>query len=124
MYADKMTGSMQTAIDETNRRRALQMEYNEKHGITPTTVIKSVESIMGQTKVADSKNDQQKYYIENEKPNVAADPVIAYMDKEGINKLIVKTRKSMEVAAKDLNFVEAARLRDEMFELQKLMDSK
>jgi len=124
MYADKMTGSMQTAIDETNRRRALQIEYNEKHGITPTTVIKSKESIMDQTKVADSKKDQQKYYIENDKPNVAADPVIAYMDKEGINKLIVKTRKSMEKAAKDLDFVEAARLRDEMFDLQKLLDSK
>ncbi|MEQ6118127.1 excinuclease ABC subunit UvrB [Reichenbachiella sp. MALMAid0571] len=124
MYADKITGSMQTAIDETNRRRALQIEYNEKHGITPTTVIKSKESIMDQTKVADSKKDHQKYYIENEKPNVAADPVVAYMDKEGINKLIAKTRKSMEKAAKDLDFLEAARLRDEMFELQKLMDTK
>lgn len=124
MYADRITGSMQVAIDETNRRRSLQMDYNEKHGITPTTVVKSKDSIMDQTKVADSKKDQKKYYVENDKPNVAADPVVAYMDKEGIQKLIAKTRKGMEKAAKDLDFIEAARLRDEMFELEKLLGSK
>lgn len=124
MYADRITGSMQVAIDETNRRRNLQMDYNKKHGITPTTVVKSKDSIMDQTKVADSKKDQKKYYVENDKPNVAADPVVAYMDKEGIQKLIAKTRKAMEKAAKDLDFIEAARLRDEMFELEKLMKSK
>ena len=79
---------------------------------------------MDQTKVADSKKDNKKYYVENDKPDIAADPIIAYMNKEGIQKLITKTRKSMEKAAKDLDFVEAARLRDEMFELQKLSDSK
>lgn len=124
MYADTITGSMQVAIDETNRRRNLQMDYNKKHGITPTTVVKSKDSIMDQTKVADSKKDQKKYYVENDKPNVAADPVVAYMDKEGIQKLINKTRKGMEKAAKDLDFIEAARLRDEMFELEKLLGSK
>ncbi|MEQ9289707.1 MAG: excinuclease ABC subunit UvrB [Cyclobacteriaceae bacterium] len=124
MYADRITGSMQVAIDETNRRRSLQMDYNKKHGITPTTVVKSKDSIMDQTKVADSKKDQKKYYVENDKPNVAADPVVAYMDKEGIQKLIAKTRKGMEKAAKDLDFIEAARLRDEMFELEKLLGSK
>lgn len=124
MYADKVTNSMQIAIDETNRRRNIQMTYNMKHGITPTTVIKSKESIMDQTKVADSKKDTKNYYAESDKPNIAADPVVAYMDKEGIQKLIVRTRKSMEKAAKELDFIEAASLRDEMFELQKLMDSK
>lgn len=124
MYADKVTNSMQIAMDETNRRRNIQMTYNKEHGITPTTVIKSKEAIMDQTKVADSKKDTKNYYVESDKPNIAADPVVAYMDKEGIQKLINKTRKSMEKAAKELDFIEAARLRDEMFELQKLMNSK
>ncbi|MFT7033032.1 MAG: excinuclease ABC subunit B [Cyclobacteriaceae bacterium] len=124
MYADKVTNSMQIAMDETNRRRNIQMTYNKEHGITPTTVIKSKDAIMDQTKVADSKKDTKNYYLENDKPDIAADPVIAYMDKDGIQKLIVKTRKNMEKAAKDLDFIEAAGLRDEMFELQKLMDSK
>lgn len=124
MYADKVTNSMQIAMDETNRRRNIQISYNKEHGITPTTIIKSKDAIMDQTKVADSKKDTKNYYVENEKPGLAADPVVAYMDKEGIQKLIIKTQKSMEKAAKELDFVEAARLRDEMFELQKLMDSK
>ncbi|WP_456459432.1 excinuclease ABC subunit UvrB [Reichenbachiella sp.] len=125
MYADKVTGSMQLAIDETNRRRAIQIEYNTKHGITPTTVKKSKEAIMGQTSVADSKKQTTpKPYIENEEVNIAADPVVAYMDKEGVEKMIEKTKKSMEKAAKDLDFMEAARLRDEMLALEKLKAEK
>ncbi|MFY0652590.1 MAG: excinuclease ABC subunit UvrB [Cyclobacteriaceae bacterium] len=124
MYADKVTGSMQVAIDETNRRRSMQMAYNEEHGITPTTVIKSKDAILDQTKVADSKKDHKNYYIEDEKPDIAADPVVAYMDKEGLKKMIDKTKRAMEKAAKDLDFIEAARLRDEMFELQRLVDGK
>lgn len=125
MYADKVTGSMQLAIDETNRRRAIQIEYNTKHGITPTTVKKSKEAIMGQTSVADSKKQTTpKPYIESEEVNIAADPVVAYMDKEGIEKMIEKTKKSMEKAAKDLDFMEAARLRDEMLALEKLKAEK
>lgn len=125
MYADKVTGSMQLAIDETNRRRAIQIEYNTKHGITPTTVKKSKEAIMGQTSVADSKKQATpKPYIESEEVNIAADPVVAYMDKEGIEKMIEKTKKSMEKAAKDLDFMEAARLRDEMLALEKLKAEK
>lgn len=125
MYADKVTGSMQVAIDETNRRRSIQMEYNEKHGITPTTVTKSKEAIMEQTSVADSKKSiKPKPYIENETADIAADPVVAYMDKDGIEKMIEKTKKSMEKAAKDLDFMEAARLRDEMLSLEKLREEK
>lgn len=125
MYADKTTGSMQMAIDETNRRRAIQIEYNEKHGITPTTIFKSKEAIMEQTSVADSKKSTKpKPYIESEVADIAADPVVAYMDKAGIEKMIEKTKKSMEKSAKDLDFMEAARLRDEMLSLEKLRDEK
>ncbi|MBU2913147.1 excinuclease ABC subunit UvrB [Reichenbachiella agariperforans] len=125
MYADKVTGSMQVAIDETNRRRAIQVAYNTEHGITPTTVKKSKEAIMGQTSVADSKKDTKgKYYAGNESPDIAADPVVAYMDAKGLEKMIERTKKLMEKAAKDLDFMEAARLRDEMQDLQKLKETK
>ncbi|SHJ44426.1 Excinuclease ABC subunit B [Reichenbachiella agariperforans] len=125
MYADKVTGSMQVAIDETNRRRAIQVAYNTEHGITPTTVKKSKEAIMGQTSVADSKKDTKgKYYAGNESPDIAADPVVAYMDTKGLEKMIERTKKLMEKAAKDLDFMEAARLRDEMQDLQKLKETK
>ncbi|GAB3992787.1 excinuclease ABC subunit UvrB [Spirosoma daeguense] len=116
MYADRITGSMQKAIDETNRRRAIQMEYNIDHGITPTTVLKSKEAIMGQTKVADSKVRQ--VYIEPEEIRIAADPVVRYMGKGDLEKMIVETQSKMERAAKDLDFMEAARLRDELFQLR------
>lgn len=122
MYADKMTDSMKNAIDETNRRRSIQIAYNEEHGITPTTIIRSKDSILEQTKVADKKTARN-YYIEEEH-SVAADPVVAYMDKNGLKKMIDKTQKSMEKAAKELNFMEAARLRDELKELQELYKEK
>ncbi|MBC7571009.1 MAG: excinuclease ABC subunit UvrB, partial [Spirosoma sp.] len=77
MYADRITGSMQKAIDETNRRRAIQMEYNTDNGITPTTVLKSREAIMGQTKIADSK--VKHFYVEPDEIRIAADPVVRYM---------------------------------------------
>lgn len=123
MYADKITGSMQQAIDETNRRRSIQIAYNVEHGITPQTIIRSKDAILKQTKVADRKKSSVKYYIEEEQ-SIAADPVVAYMDKTDLEKLIVKTQKSMEKAAKDLDFMEAARLRDEMLELKKLAKEK
>ncbi len=125
MYADSVTGSMQVAIDETNRRRAIQMEYNEANGIVPKTILKSKERIMEQTSVADSKKStKRKYYLENEEPSVAADPVVAYMGKDELEKLINTTRKSMEKAAKELDFMEAARLRDELLALQELKKTK
>jgi len=124
MYADKITASMQQAIDETNRRRNTQIAYNLEHGITPITVNKSREEIMDQTKVADS-NRFSKQYIEPEsEPSLAADPVVAYLSKEELNKMIDRTKKQMDKAAKDLDFVEAARLRDEMFALQKIAETK
>ena len=125
MYADKITDSMQAAIDETNRRRAVQQEYNQKNGITPKTVLKSKEEIMRQTSVADSKKaNVKKYYIEPEQQTLAADPVTAYMSKEELTKMADRTRKAMEKAAKELEFMEAARLRDEYLAIQKLLETK
>ncbi len=120
MYADNMTGSMQRAIDETRRRRRIQLEYNEENGIVPETVLKSKDSIMQQTKVADSKKTIRNYYVEQEEINLAADPIVSYMSGEDIDKLIAKNQQAMEKAAKDLDFLEAARLRDEILELKKL----
>ncbi|WP_323757960.1 excinuclease ABC subunit UvrB [Roseivirga sp.] len=124
MYADRTTVSMQRAIDETRRRRAIQQAYNEEHGITPTTIHKSKEDIRNQTSVADSRKQKKNYYTENESISIAADPVVAYMSKEGMEKMILKTQKSMEKAAKDLDFIEAARLRDELAELKELLRKK
>jgi excinuclease ABC subunit B len=123
MYADTVTESMQVAIEETNRRRAVQEEYNKKHGITPKTVLKSKDSILGQTKVADSKKGK-KFYVENEEVSLAADPVVAYLGKDELMKMADKTRRAMEKAAKELEFMEAAKLRDEYTALQKLIAEK
>jgi excinuclease ABC subunit B len=120
-YADKITGSMQRTIDETNRKREKQLAYNARHGITPKQIIKSVDSIMGQTAVADSKNSEEKFYVEKE-PDVAADPVVQYMSAKDIRAAIEKTRKEMQKAAKALDFIEAARLRDEIKGLEKLLE--
>jgi excinuclease ABC subunit B len=114
MYADKVTDSMESAIDETNRRRARQMAYNEEHGITPKTIIRSRERILGQTKVADSKRNAKVYEGDyTTEQIIAADPVVQYLSKDKLEKLINQTQKMMEKAARDLNFMEAARLRDE-----------
>jgi excinuclease ABC subunit B len=121
---------MQVAIDETERRRAIQMEYNEEHGITPRTVLKSREKIMEQTSVADvnRKKDskQRKMYAGPDEgaSSLAADPVIAYMKADQLAKLVKETQRKMEKAAKELDFMEAARLRDELMELQKLQKEK
>ncbi len=114
MYADQITKSMQVAIDETNRRRRIQAEYNARHNITPQTVIKSTAAILEQTKVADAKKESKKYYTEPDNSTLAADPVTAYMSREELEKQIKVTQKKMEKAAKELDFIEAARYRDEL----------
>jgi excinuclease ABC subunit B len=124
MYADSITESMQIAIDETNRRRSIQIEYNKKHGITPKTVIKSKDAILAQTKIVDSKKVTKKYYVENEEATLAADPVAAYLTKDELTKMAERTRKAMEKAARELEFMEAAKLRDEYQAIQKLIESK
>jgi excinuclease ABC subunit B len=124
MYADTVTESMAQAIDETNRRRNVQIEYNKKHGITPRTVIKSRESILGATKVADSKRSAPKYYVEPEEINIAADPVVSYLSNEDLQKMADRTRKAMEKAARELEFIEAAKLRDEYMAIQKMIQER
>ena len=119
MYADKMTKSMQKTIDETARRRALQIKYNEDHGLVPTALKKSKEKILESTKVADG-DPSVRYakYEHSQDLALAADPVVAYMTIEQLEKSITFTRKQMEKAAKELDFIEAARLRDELFALE------
>jgi excinuclease ABC subunit B len=124
MYADKVTESMELAISETNRRRQIQQDYNLANGITPKTILKSIDSILGQTKVADSKKSMKRYYIENEEKSLAADPVTAYLTKDELNKLADRTRKDMEKAAKNLEFMAAAQLRDEYLAIIKLIEGK
>lgn len=117
MYADKMTGSMQLAIDETQRRRLIQEQYNTEHGITPTTVSRTKEEIMSQMNVTGVSKPYQEAYSGEEKA-IAADPVIAYMSKPGVEKAIQRVKRDMELAAKELDFLKAAELRDELYNLQ------
>ncbi len=122
-YADKMTGSMQRTIEETDRKREKQMAYNIKYDITPRQIFKSTDAIMGQTVVADSRRENEKVYVEKE-AGIAADPVVQYMNQPAIQEAIEKTKKEMQKAAKALDFIEAARLRDEMKGLEKLLNEK
>jgi excinuclease ABC subunit B len=125
MYADNITDSMRITIEETNRRRDKQMQYNELHGITPTTVGKSKEAIIEQTSVVDFKGGVQKVYTGmDEAVSIAADPIVQYMSKAELKKAIEKSKKDMMVAAKDMDFLMAAKMRDEMFALEKMMEER
>ncbi|MFY7964076.1 MAG: excinuclease ABC subunit UvrB [Chitinophagaceae bacterium] len=123
-YADKMTQSMQRTIDETNRRREKQIAYNIQHNITPTTVKKSIEQIMKQGSVLDIKgfDETKPYAIIDEGISVAAEEQEVYKTIPQTEKAIAQIKKQMEKAAKDLDFIEAAKLRDEMFRLQKELE--
>jgi excinuclease ABC subunit B len=116
-YADKVTDSMQKTIDETNRRRAIQMEYNEEHGITPMTVRKTREEIMSKKTILDIRGKKDAY-IEPDKPSLAADPVLEYMNRDQIEKMIGDTERRMKKAAKELDFISAAQYRDELYALK------
>jgi excinuclease ABC subunit B len=126
-YADKMTESMQKTIDETQRRREKQIAYNILHGITPKTIIKSKEQIMAQGSVLDVKgyDPSNPYAINNDETplTIAAEDQEEYLTIPKMEKKIAATKKSMEKAARDLDFMEAARLRDEMFKLQKDLEA-
>lgn len=122
MYADKITDSMQQTIDQTTYRREKQLKYNEEHNITPTQIKKAQGSIMGHYN--QKLGRKEKVYAGPDGLNVAADPIVQYMNKEALEKAIEKTRLQMEKAAKELNFPEAAQLRDEMFALQELLNKK
>jgi excinuclease ABC subunit B len=124
MYADKITDSMQITMDETNRRREKQISYNTEHGIIPKTVGKSKEAIIEQTSVVDFVGGVQKAYIEADSVSLAADPIVQYMTKPDLKKAIDNTKKEMVAAAKDMDFLLAAKLRDEMFALEKMMEER
>jgi excinuclease ABC subunit B len=115
MYADKITRSMKQTIDETNRRREKQLAYNTKHNITPTQIIKSLDSVLGKGGFQTRPYE----YVENTELDIAADPVVQYMTKDQLRRSIQNSRKQMETAVKELDFMEAARLRDEIAELEK-----
>ncbi|MDP4224148.1 MAG: helicase-related protein, partial [Bacteroidota bacterium] len=121
MYADVVTGSMQETINETNRRREKQVRYNEKMGITPTQIIKKKGTML---KGFSKKGIAVRAYIEPERPDIAADPVVKFMNREALEKAIEKTRKNMEKAASELDFINAARFRDELADLQNMLRSK
>ena len=116
MYADRMTDSMRKTIDETNRRRSMQTEYNIKHNITPTQIIKTNETILvGKRNPKNIKN--AKVYMQQMEIAQAADPVLQYLTKEQLEKNIGLLKKSMEIEARQENFIEAARLRDQMYNM-------
>jgi excinuclease ABC subunit B len=124
MYADKITDSMAITMSETSRRRELQIAYNAEHGITPLTVGKTRAEIIEQTSVMDFQGGVQKAYVEQDMISLAADPIVQYMSKPDLKKSIENTKKDMLDAAKDMNFLLAAKLRDEMFALEKMMEEK
>ena len=122
-YADTITESMQRTIDETNRRREKQVAYNIAHNITPKTITRSVQQIMAQTSVLEIKGyDPDSPYAVEEIVTRAAEDEAEYSTIPQIEKAIAKTKKEMEKAARDLDFMEAARLRDEMFAMQKMLE--
>ncbi|MEN9549024.1 MAG: hypothetical protein RIR12_1615 [Bacteroidota bacterium] len=125
-YADKMTDSMQKTIDETNRRREKQIAYNVQHNITPRTISKSTQDVFAQTSVLDIKgfDEKNKYAIPNEQSliTIAAEEQEEYKTIPKLEKAISKIKKEMEKAARDLDFMQAAKLRDEMFKMQQELE--
>ena len=119
MYADKITDSMQRMINETARRRIKQLAYNEANNITPQQIIKAASNVLNDMR---KKTGQKQAYIEPRKLDVAADPVVKYMNREALEKAIDKAKKSMEKSAKILDFIEAARFRDEMLGYQAILE--
>jgi len=117
MYADKITKSMQKTIDQTNRRRKKQLKYNEVHHITPTQIKKE----LGKIHLTDKQTFDNKYSA-NKKTSIAADPVVQYMNKDALKKAVANTEKKMYKAAENLDFTEAARLRDESEILKDLLN--
>lgn len=124
MYADSITESMQQTIDETQRRREKQTAYNERMGIQPRQVTKGKTTIFEQSGLLDQR--QKRFYVEPDSTETAAaaDPIVQFMNNEQLQKAIERTRKEMEKAARDMEFMLAAKLRDELFAYQKMLDER
>jgi excinuclease ABC subunit B len=123
MYADRITDSMRRTIDETERRRVKQLAYNEKHNITPTQITRTKQEIFDRTSMVGINPELKDAYIEPEHIGIAADPVVKYMSATDLEKQIAQRKTLMKKAAKELDFIEAARMRDEIKELEKLLNS-
>lgn len=123
-YADKVTDSMQITIDETNRRRAIQIAYNDEHGITPTTITKTKEQILAAKSILDIRKPKPKTYAEEYESGLAADPIVSNMDTDQLERLVKETERKMKKAAKELDFIQAAQYRDDLFELKKKLKNR
>lgn len=118
-YADHVTDAMQETINETQRRRAVQIAYNEANGIVPKTLKKSREEILSKTSILDIRGKKEAFYEEPKDVALAADPIVKYMDRDQLEKLITQTDRKMKKAAKELDFIAAAQHRDALFALKK-----
>ena len=124
-YADKVTASMRRTMEETDRRRAKQMAYNEEHGITPTQIRRDRGEVLRQTAVLDIRDGARpKAYMEPEELSLAADPVVRYMNEEQLEKNAEVLENKMRKAAKDLDFISAAQLRDELFAMRRTIEER
>lgn len=131
MYADTITESMQRTIDETARRRSIQLKYNEEHGITPQQIVKAIGSALptkgdeeGTAAVRSGHYPNLQAYLEPDSAAFAADPIVMQMTREQLEKSIANTTALMKQAAKDLDFIQAAQYRDEIIRLQKQLEEK
>lgn len=125
MYADHITESMQRTIDETSRRRSIQMKYNEDHNIKPQQIKKEIKQTLSKEKAPTTRPTiTYKPYVESEEPAFAADPIIIKMTKEQLEKCIERTTSLMKEAAEQLDFIQAAQYRDEVIRLQKELEEK
>lgn len=125
MYADHITESMQRTIDETSRRRSIQMKYNEEHNIKPQQIKKEIKQTLSKEKAPTARPTiTYKPYVESEEPAFAADPIIIKMTKEQLEKCIERTTSLMKESAEQLDFIQAAQYRDEVIRLQKELEEK
>ena len=130
MYADRITESMRKTIEETARRRSIQLKYNEEHGITPQQIVKDIKSILPMEKedamqtVGTNRQTAAQVYLEPEAGAFAADPIVLQMTRPELERSIENTKKMMEEAARKLDFIQAAQYRDDIVRLEKQLELK